>query len=116
MMFISIIMIWSLFTRTCKQINVINKHWYRFYHSNHTKVFIPMPIKNFEFKSFEEFLSNAGEKDINMFYEKINAKTGHIFRDGDPIYIKTCDLDGKKNTHIQISNRPLKISYRSDIY
>ena len=50
-------MIWSLSTRTCKQMKVRNKHWYRFCHSKPTMVFIPMPIQKFEYKSLLTFLS-----------------------------------------------------------
>ena len=33
-------MIWSLSMRTCKQMKVRNKHWYRFCHSKPTMVFL----------------------------------------------------------------------------
>lgn len=109
-------MIWSLSTRTCKQMKVRNKHWYRFCHSKPTMVFIPMPIQKFEYKSFDEFLCKANKEAIDDFYKKINESTGKILKDGDPIYIKTCDLDGRKNTHVQVSNRPLEMSHRIDVY
>lgn len=51
-------MIWSLSMRTCKQMKVRNKHWYRFCHSKPTMVFVQMPIQKFEYKSLLTFLSS----------------------------------------------------------
>lgn len=105
----------SLFTKIYKPIHMINNQCLRFYMSKPTILFIPMPIKNFNYESMDEFLLNANKIDINKFYKEVYKKTNNIIKNDEQIYIKTCGIDSKKQSHVQISNRPFDTDYGDEL-
>jgi len=75
-----------------------------------------MPMKNFQFKSINDFLLKGNNSEIVDFYNHINIETSKILHKKDSVYIQFCDFDGKKNTHIKITNHPIENSHKIDIF
>lgn len=109
-------MIWSLFTQTCKQRQLLNKFGCRFCYSDQTIIYIPIPMKKYNFDTFEEFLFKGNPEDINHFYKSINVDVHRFLQNKESVYIKMSNLDGKKNTHIQISNKYITHSHKVDLH